>query len=527
MTSFNVNEEDQKLLVKILNNIIDHPQHKRFQDINSATLSNRFNDRKSMDILLLAGFERSNVKKEQRLLFQNEKYSQLEEVFSQLIFNQMFNETIFIFNRKSLDFKSKYLLKPRRLHLGDINGCDLQTCTSLTAISDILFFYDSYLAGLAELTEQKHDVKYINLRNSVYNMVNQNENYTDIDLLNDYHHLTTVHRQQFENISVKLTQTAFVDKHCNMLTCLPFMRNQRNRFNTQNNIMTELYKFENDVTSQQLLDSIHCHFIHTFDIGYKLTQKERDMITQEENDEKYTQLTQDDFCDNTVMKAGCLIRSKRKQYQNMTNFTRLNSKHKNISQTQTCTQMDPFSFGYRFHYWKFYKNNLLSNDDGGEDARILWARLNPANKEFTLADFYIENIFSDLREEVLYNSKCSIQKSEWDQLVNKAKLHILTTIARNMYCRRNDYQAKRYEMRYKQEISENHLIALMLYTNFDILQYEFSATYRKLHKNESIESIKERHSMYYFLGKLLRECVECFGMNKPEVSDRFVTFHGT
>ena len=60
-------------------------------------------------------------------------------------------------------------------------------------------------------------------------------------------------------------------------------------------------------------------------------------------------------------------------------------------------------------------------------------------------------------------------------------------------------------------LSEEHLLSLLLYTDFTDLSSAFSATHRGLTSYEPLESIKKRNSKYYFFSKRLRECVQLYG----------------
>ena len=70
-----------------------------------------------------------------------------------------------------------------------------------------------------------------------------------------------------------------------------------------------------------------------------------------------------------------------------------------------------------------------------------------------------------------------------------------------------------------------HIVSILLYTNFSELSYLFSATYRKTHEYEEDEDMLSRHQEYGNWGRLLRETVECFGrsMSKSNVK---TFFHG-
>merc|ERR1719445_1559683 len=71
----------------------------------------------------------------------------------------------------------------------------------------------------------------------------------------------------------------------------------------------------------------------------------------------------------------------------------------------------------------------------------------------------------------------------------------------------------------------SHLMALLFYCNFSTQQYELTATYRRIYWNETDESLKNRHSYFYWWGRLLREAVECFGTMMAAVPDK-IFYHG-
>eukprot|EP01083_Nonionella_stella_P114688 339360_1 len=487
-SSFIIDKQDKDLLLKVLTNVFTDST--KFGNINFEVISGKFeNPTKCMDILFDAGFTKSGV----RLLFSNDKRAQLESVHSQLLFMNELDENQYIPPKAQSSIESmdlKHLLREQRLHYQDINpglkSCDIQECQCLANISSILLFYGSYILGLKQ-NEQTDEKQAITDDMSVYDSVYSNisPDYNDKNLLNDYHHLTTVHHYQFQQIYDKLISTVYDDTPCDLSQCLSMHRNQRNRNNNDSINHLYCYQSQRDVISQQILDRIHCHLLHTFDVGYKLTEGEKNKIIYHETK-------------NVVEGIEAIVHSKRKVYQNSAAFTRLNGQHHTIHVDDEKTHvLDPYSYGVRYHYWS-------GSDNSG---------------------FYVTKVYEDLREEVLYNDVCGIAKCQWDHLVAQAKIHMLTDIARYMYCHRTGTQAQRYEMRQYQPITEEHLIAMMLYSNHDVLQYIFSATFRR-EENESDEDLKERHSLFYHLGKMLTETVECVGMKKP-VTDTMKVYHAT
>eukprot|EP01084_Bolivina_argentea_P113996 203061_1 len=183
-----------------------------------------------------------------------------------------------------------------------------------------------------------------------------------------------------------------------------------------------------------------------------------------------------------------------------------------------------YAFGIRYFYWQYYKHN-----DNIYDKAILKAghtkRIDPpANEGYQLKDWYIDNKYKNLKEEMFDNTICTIGSYQWDILVCKATIHYHSDHAKTLKISVENY--KMYEMWKDEALTIQHLIAMMLYCNQDKLQRRFTETYRKLDVNESDDSLKERHQNYAHLGRLLRELVECFGSNAiPLVVLSKITFY--
>eukprot|EP01084_Bolivina_argentea_P306895 530387_1 len=132
--------------------------------------------------------------------------------------------------------------------------------------------------------------------------------------------------------------------------------------------------------------------------------------------------------------------------------------------------------------------------------------------------------YNNFKEEILLNQIAAIGEYQWNIYIEKASVHITTDKVMQIYCPRRE-SASYYEMKYGQGMSIEHLVAMMVYCNNDLLQFKFSQTFRKLTSNESVESIKQRHRNYYWFGRLLRENVEAFGM-EWRTTTYIRAFHG-
>ena len=67
-----------------------------------------------------------------------------------------------------------------------------------------------------------------------------------------------------------------------------------------------------------------------------------------------------------------------------------------------------------------------------------------------------------------------------------------------------------------------------MYTNYTEASYEFSRTFRKVNPFESNRLLKQRHSEVAIWARLLREVVECFGvqMGTKQAKHIEVFYHG-
>eukprot|EP01084_Bolivina_argentea_P274818 468538_1 len=98
---------------------------------------------------------------------------------------------------------------------------------------------------------------------------NNNENH-EKDLIGDYHHILVQHLSaenntntnndtddNFELIYDMLVNNGIV---CDLTKCKMYVRNNRNR---------EVYESKISI-NEDLMDTIHCYFLHSFDIGFRI-----------------------------------------------------------------------------------------------------------------------------------------------------------------------------------------------------------------------------------------------------------------
>eukprot|EP01084_Bolivina_argentea_P280024 478804_1 len=405
--------------------------------------------------------------------------------------------TSFSVNNKCLD--SQYLLTSSSFpSIFNNDDCNLQKCSCLRRICNLLRLYQK--------TIRNQDIS------NVY--VNIDKTYNETKALNDFNHLLFCHTHQFEDIYNMNNKD-----ECNLHKCISLRRNQRDRCRLTNeeNILLNLYTDRDNIPSQQLLDRMHCYIFHTFDIGYKLTRKEKQevVVTEMKNDNNDF-----DFIASNINKV---VEQKRRTYRNVKRFHRLNANINKYSSIHA-SQWNRYSYGFRFFYWSYYKNNSSRYDDAEIANRYCEEGVNyEPNANSSVGDWYIHNKYYNIKDELLQNTICLISKTQWKNLIQTAGIHLSTNRVRKISCLRKK-TAICYEMIYGTKIAAKHLIAIMVHSNYDEFQFKFGETFRQKDKNEKYDELKKRHSSCYWMARYLRECVECFGTYTE--CENIVLYHG-
>eukprot|EP01084_Bolivina_argentea_P255422 429590_1 len=500
-----IDGKDIKSLLKIMQNILDNPNNTHFHNINIKRISKALKEHEiCIYILKKAGFKISQHN--DRLLYDNTQLHFLLSVHQQLL---SFHSELSCETNTS---KSKYLIQPRNPILtyskSKSYSCSLNECLSLEIVAQALRLYKTYTSKTYQDDQKTNE----NIYDCIFSKIGND--YTVVDLLNDHNHLLLHHSDEFEDAYSLLCCIVNDNNVCEFRKCLPLRRNQRDRLTNA----TDIYNNLDDIIEEQVLDTIHSYYLHTFDIGHKLMSNEKLSIL------KNTEINANTDHDIVALRMRKLLNSKRNALCNVDGLERLNNLSTKFSANGS--ELDRYKHGQRFYYWNWYKNQSISNDP----AHSLPLMCDVADMALThcfsshpLSYWYVENKYVSFKEELLCNKLCCIDETIWIQLIQKATLHIDTEHVKQMQCPRRE-SAKFYEMQYGDSMTEKHLIAMMLYCNYDKMQRKLSETYTKSDEKESDTSLKERHSNYYFWGRSLRECVECFGTDfSPEVDSADIT----
>eukprot|EP01084_Bolivina_argentea_P121414 215144_1 len=295
-------------------------------------------------------------------------------------------------------------------------------------------------------------------------------------ILNSFEHLQSQHSTQFEDIYNIIT-TKY--SSCDGLKCIHIRRNYRDRSKTVDNEQKSPKdsNIKENVT-EQIFDSIHCYYFHSFDMGYRLRKQQ------------FRQFDNKKLIDRTLIfrLINDLINKHKKKYVNILNRNDNKFLFKNQRHHKYC-------YGVRYFYWDYYKNNNATSDNAYHTSGTgSGGSIPAANGRSPLKEWYIEQKYLSMKDEMLNNHICSLTSTSWQRLLQKAHAHIDTDIVKKIgFCSRSS-TAKCYDMKYGTLMKLDHLIAMMIYCNYTELQRKFTETYRRMDEKECDEVMRARHS---------------------------------
>jgi len=156
-----------------------------------------------------------------------------------------------------------------------------------------------------------------------------------------------------------------------------------------------------------------------------------------------------------------------------------------------------FSFGVRYNYWPEFEDLIALNITQSQAKH------------------------GDLEAELTQNAVCKLSAFEYGVLKEKASIYLETT-----WCKESiEAGVNPFGIEIMAPIEKSHIMAVMVYCNYDALRNALCATYMRLSEQETDDAMIERHSHFYWLGKYLREAVECYG-TEAHKSETKRFYHG-
>eukprot|EP01084_Bolivina_argentea_P146171 256029_1 len=222
----------------------------------------------------------------------------------------------------------------------------------------------------------------------------------------------------------------------------------------------------------EILSKIHCYYQHCYDIGNKLSSKDKEIIN------KFNETKTDDghWINKIFLKTNEILWNKRKSVVNINTIShryakKFNQLSVNLDANENIDDknMDEvyvehvamFNFGKRFDY---------SGRNNSKDILVVKPK------------------HSSLKQELISNHIAKITVQQFNLEHDKAQVHFASR-----------YRKQNYKW---EKMSIEHVLSLMIYSNYTELQSQFSKTYRN-----NIDD----HSSYYYLGKYLKESTHKFG----------------
>eukprot|EP01084_Bolivina_argentea_P276004 470825_1 len=352
------------------------------------------------------------------------------------------------------------------------NNCkSLKNCESLQRIICILQFYKNSFND-EEKTMIEIRTKYRHILNDYHHILNKHLNE---DIL-----LMSVCNEQFECIYKEIMDN---ELECDINECLIYLRNNREREKTLVEYETNLAVY------MDILDSIHCYFIHSVDFGFR-------MIVKPPIDDKNDSVAYD--AEFASLKA--YLSPIKKNLETIKTKNRLSNKF--ITET------------------KFYENSEESKEEKNEENNVSYCCKDGEynfGQHFEYWNGSKKPKYSTLKAEITANKIFCIDMDAFNEVFKKANvlLHNSNVIKAITSCKEN-------KMNYKKGIllNEENIVCVILYTDYSILCYHFCETFKPNKSNECEQIIKERNYEYFNWSKILCETVNCFGisMNDSTIS---------
>jgi len=257
------------------------------------------------------------------------------------------------------------------------------------------------------------------------------------------------------------------------------------------------YTDSREITAIQLLDRIYVHYAYSYQLGLRLTMKEKLQILYAKpgKDGKEELKEAEDSDDQESAKGDLPKDAKLVCMQSLIRRKQINLLNvvgkKRLGMNKFVT-LSPSTDSVVY----FYKETEAKSE---EYINI------EGNKEYKTKHWFVAPKYKDLKHEVLNNEKAHIVVQQWNDLTLLAKLHANAQHLSKLRKRAQDnHRGEAWKM------DESHLLALMLYSNFAFVQAELKETYfRRLDENDA--ELQKRHSVFAHLGRLLKEAVVEYG----------------
>eukprot|EP01084_Bolivina_argentea_P268723 456530_1 len=312
-----------------------------------------------------------------------------------------------------------------------------------------------------------------------------------IEIVDDFIHL--IHQHDTDN-HFELISSRF--GRCDISKCNIFRRHHISR----NKVAHKSNEFDTEEFPWiQIMDRIHCFFQHTFDMGFKVTAKDRNAILTADNEEKYT--NNDQYSFDRYVTSSRINKLYQKLAKQRVTFKRIYPQLDKILQKKynqihiipnsSTDSIKKYHLGYKIKY---------QSEECLDGMQIGY------NVNDNIIPIIISKRYDSFKDEMTQNKKVKLTKPQFDSELTKAQIHYNSTFCKSKFrpilYKDNQWQTKPLY------ITVENILSAQIYCNFSELQYEFSKTYREGYVGDEY---KGEHDIFYHLGKNLKRAVQAFG----------------
>ena len=388
------------------------------------------------------------------------------------------------------------------------------------------------------------------------NLENIDSNICEIykEAVNDYHHLLSVyinHDEQTKEENDKAFDRIYecIDfKYDDIDKCEIYDRYHRQR---EKDKIEQIIKDESILFYIDMMDTIYCHFVHSYHCGFRIKNKKEmkntnttngDKIESNElyNDLEMIKLKKKLSSTNRITNKEDLLsfdNSNRfvTQFSNNDNINNNNDNDDDIYDKQRNIDFKnsdyyDYYFGSRDSIDEISDNENESDSELFQDGSIPRMRdidnndnCNNFGQEYYYWDYYkynnisyskwyIDKKYKNFKEEMMNNRLYRLDLSTYNYVYYKAcKLLKESDTIKSI---KSDFTelALHYGIDDELPLNASNIMALIFYSDYDILSYNFRKTFKKLSfYKESDAQMKIRNREYCNWSRILRETVQCYG----------------
>ena len=150
-------------------------------------------------------------------------------------------------------------------------------------------------------------------------------------------------------------------------------------------------------------------------------------------------------------------------------------------------------------YWDWYKHRQRFEPNMFEMY---------ATEQHSPKQLYVRQKYENYKEETLQH----LSQRLYELLMKKADEYMQTVIVKCMHANNPfDEDYFHYGIEVGMDITIQHIISIILYTDYSDYCTQFTESFRKLSFGESFVSVKKRNSEFWHQSKYFRETVEFWG----------------